>query len=1191
MKKVFLLLLLGMVCFMAQAQTNLFDAAAELERVAGVPNAPEAEAFTKYGDIPVSLYTGTPNIQVPIYTIQGREMGVPISLSYDASGIKIEQLATQVGLGWNLNVGGRISRIANGFPDDFRNANPEYFTIWDNVVQQGMLSYINENTYFATEQEVSDYFYFLKDVSINKYDTQPDYFSLNALGINDYIVFDVATRIPRTLHNPRIKVEFTQDATTSSITEWVITNEGGTKFHFEVAEETHYQGEDPYIDETNGEIPYGMVKDYNSSWLLTKIESPNRKDTFTFSYTAMGFWTQPQSPSPVQSIVNNMDDGNQTVENYPIEYGNRTFQNSEYNINQQVLSEIHHNGDKMLSIDLKSRLDIVGVNSAVDNIHLYLPDQSTAFKTFTFYHSYFGDVTNSPVSTLDDEYIRLKLDSLEISAPGSTEIRKFSFEYESPELLPSRVSLAQDYLGYYNGANSNTVLYPSITIDEDTYGGADRDPDFNFAKIGILTKMTYPTGGHSIFEFEPHTTPYDYDDNINEQEQEVIYAQLGLTGGIDNSTPCNYYCQDLYGATPPKVASLNFTIQEAGVYDFSFTNVGDNLAGVFPLEAFIFLRQPPTSGGTVTCPSSTLAYDEVYDQSGYVQVDFAWYFTEGNQSKYLEPGCYEMMLVNRNPNRTISAKVSRDEVVSSSTIGQGAVERAGIRVASIKNYAKDGELATEKRYSYSTSVNGPNSSGKVVFRPYLSYMTQGQINVTQAAAANNPFLSEGINSVQYMNRVSTSSGGSRPHVAYSKVFEQQISNDGNNGTLGYTQHEFYNDGNGSDSGSGIYSNGLPPFLTYYISNHEVGKEKNMKQYDDSGSQKTLSEYAYEDHLYYINKGIAIKREPGNTFKYPKVVQSPTNGLYTYEFIDAEINCLYSYYLGINCHSNPQPCIEPGCLNDLKLAGNTMQVVTAGGRIGNTIQVKTTNYYNGVEEHQQVDMSYDSSIDWLLRESITTDSDDRQLKTTYTYPKDLTDAVSTAMVTGNRLTDQLQVETFREGQRMSIRKNNYAQVGQGFQVAKIEIAKGTDHTIESRVEFEYDTNGNAKQAKQANGTAVSYAWGYDAKYPIAKLDNVEQSGITASQQTAIDAAISASNADVDETTEDALRTALAALRAEFPEAMVTTYTYDPMVGVTSITDARGRTTYYLFDEHNRLKQVKDAEGKILSENEYNYRPQN
>ena len=71
----------------------------------------------------------------------------------------------------------------------------------------------------------------------------------------------------------------------------------------------------------------------------------------------------------------------------------------------------------------------------------------------------------------------------------------------------------------------------------------------------------------------------------------------------------------------------------------------------------------------------------------------------------------------------------------------------------------------------------------------------------------------------------------------------------------------------------------------------------------------------------------------------------------------------------------------------------------------------------------------------------------------------------------------------------------------------------------------------------------------------------------------------------------LRTALNALRTAFPDAMVTTYTYDPLVGITSMTDPKGYTVYYEYDDFNRLQRVKDQDGYIMSENKYYYRTSN
>src|SRR5688572_15419939 len=83
-----------------------------------VPPSPNASSLGKFGDVPVGLYTGTPSIGVPIFDINGRELSVPIALSYHAGGIKVEEVASNVGLGWSLQAGGMISRTMRGEPDE-----------------------------------------------------------------------------------------------------------------------------------------------------------------------------------------------------------------------------------------------------------------------------------------------------------------------------------------------------------------------------------------------------------------------------------------------------------------------------------------------------------------------------------------------------------------------------------------------------------------------------------------------------------------------------------------------------------------------------------------------------------------------------------------------------------------------------------------------------------------------------------------------------------------------------------------------------------------------------------------------------------------------------------------------------------------------------------------------------------------
>lgn len=80
----------------------------------GGPTQPEFNSFTPIGTSDmVNLSSGDFNYNIPIMDVGG----YPLNLAYD-SGITMDQEASWVGLGWNLNVG-QINRNVRGIPDDF----------------------------------------------------------------------------------------------------------------------------------------------------------------------------------------------------------------------------------------------------------------------------------------------------------------------------------------------------------------------------------------------------------------------------------------------------------------------------------------------------------------------------------------------------------------------------------------------------------------------------------------------------------------------------------------------------------------------------------------------------------------------------------------------------------------------------------------------------------------------------------------------------------------------------------------------------------------------------------------------------------------------------------------------------------------------------------------------------------------
>jgi hypothetical protein len=58
--------------------------------------------------------------------------------------------------------------------------------------------------------------------------------------------------------------------------------------------------------------------------------------------------------------------------------------------------------------------------------------------------------------------------------------------------------------------------------------------------------------------------------------------------------------------------------------------------------------------------------------------------------------------------------------------------------------------------------------------------------------------------------------------------------------------------------------------------------------------------------------------------------------------------------------------------------------------------------------------------------------------------------------------------------------------------------------------------------------------------------------------------------------------------EYPKgALMTTYTYAPLVGISAQCDVDNRVTYYFYDGYNRLRYIKDQDGNILKTIQYHY----
>ena len=128
---------------------------------------------------------------------------------------------------------------------------------------------------------------------------------------------------------------------------------------------------------------------------------------------------------------------------------------------------------------------------------------------------------------------------------------------------------------------------------------------------------------------------------------------------------------------------------------------------------------------------------------------------------------------------------------------------------------------------------------------------------------------------------------------------------------------------------------------------------------------------------------------------------------------------------------------------------------------------------------------------------------------------------------------------------------------------------------------YDLYGNLLENEQENGLKKSFVWGYNNTMIIAEITGIAYNSIPVSL---INAAKTASNAN----NEASLLTALTNLRnaSQVSTGLITTYTYKPLIGISTVTYPRGYRITYEYDSHGRQKAVKDQEGNIITENIYN-----
>jgi len=500
----------GAAC-LAQKSTNIDPKAAPIN--INLPRTPESAGFEKYGSTSVNELTGTPNISIPLYNLQGRFLQLPMSVTYDASGIRVGQEASLIGLGFNLNVGGRITVETRGCVDNHPvtaalfNAQTlaagmqKLFSRLGNSNGNGILTFASTCYQCDTTQtgNIPDDW-----ASVNAMAQfglgEPDIFHANFLGYSFSYFYDKITGGLRFIGEKNLfSITNSMDAS-GRIQSWEITDNQGIKYNFNQKETTS-----TYLPPQA--TLYGNSS--TSAWLLTRILHPTG-DSINFTYTNFGN----TYPAFARNASLSFDNPSATINPSSDAVQDTIIQNPAYltRIESQtaVIDFVLSNRDDIKGTGAK-KLDVVRISDKLTGL---------AKKKISFGFAYFNSTFSSCYTSVPDSVskyykLRLKLNTLTIDDTASLG-SPYQFYYYNESGMPDKYSYGQDHWGYLNSGASTfdpcspKALLPVVGTGNDLgYStvasiGKNRECTPSLLSTLSMDSIVYPTGGSTKFIYEPH---------------------------------------------------------------------------------------------------------------------------------------------------------------------------------------------------------------------------------------------------------------------------------------------------------------------------------------------------------------------------------------------------------------------------------------------------------------------------------------------------------------------------------------------------------------------------------------------------------------------------------------------------------------------------------------------------------------
>ncbi|MVO09178.1 hypothetical protein GOQ30_08400 [Flavobacterium sp. TP390] len=1090
--------------------STCFAFAQELPQV--VPLSPEASSIFRFNETPVSLYNGTHNTNIPLLEINSGGVSIPISLSYSSRGVQVTEVASRVGMGWTLNYGGMISRQVRGRADEHH---------YPGTLTSNLMSGFYEN--YNARGSVFNY----GESQGAQYDFIPDKYMLNSNFYSGEFYMDK--------NNPQIL--------TQKISDIKITGNTGSGFQV--------------IDNAGNKYTYGEnYKEYDRTLSSVRV------------YMGVGA----EYPSPINEgdIYNSWNlETITTATNHQIQYiyapedvglfrrsgdyeyifsGDYQAGSPEVSCNynqcrshQNLISEIRFNEGKVKFINQLNTRDDLSFGHALDRIELYNVKNELIKKikfNYVYKIGFEDDNINYHLRSADNMATkRLFLTSVVFIDLITNEEQTYSFEYDEQQ-LPSRHSNSIDSWGYYNGKNRGQYLR---FIDN----GGNSAVDPVKMQAGILKKITYPTGGSTVFEYEPNFLKNNLPEAIKIQDPNPTFSKSIVLSIFEPQT----YDGGRYIKT--------FTINNL-VINSPTINVNLSVPKNFPCRLINHTTNTVTNLSTGNNPINGLtngSYSLVVDPR------------DSNWNPYPDPNNPTNLMEN---SFFVSLNFKEREYNHSSLLFG-----PGNRIKKITNYSATGAEENSKKYEYVDS-NG---------------ITTGYLLSVAAFMTHHPNSPDG-NGYDHTPNL--------PGGLYSSFMKDNF---------GYAMvNEYVTDkfNNKKDKVTTYYSL-IPDVGNYFrfpvhpVSDNEWlrGKELLQKVYKKTNGNYSLVKMVENDYLLFDQYHLGLYTNTLTNIN-DIYINYHNNIEYTnpFQILDIEKklneNISYSnvYQRNRTKFAYPYATFCPFYENGQDYYGYRTSFF-----IGGTLDLastKVTDYFENEVVETTTTYDYDYNEHYNLAKTATTNSLEETLETKYYYPLDSEMSGKTlrdSLINKNMVGMPLVVQSFNGTEKTSEVETVYKNWNDNLLAPEIIKTSNGALALEDRVKYNLveDANGNPLEVQQEGGVLISYIWGYNGTLPVAKIENIAYNSIPTNLITDI-GTTTHTNPSNSGAPESVVLEKLDALRNHpaLANAMVTTYTYKPSVGVSTITDPKGNRITYYYDGFNRLEFVKDKDGNILSENKYHYK---